>query len=291
MSASSPAPLHFAVLVPVKQTAVAKSRLAGLGDDARRELATAFAADTVAAALACPLVALVLVVTDDHLLADALRAQGAEVVPDGTSDLNGTLLQAAAEAQRRHQGLGVAAICADLPALRPDDLALALGAADPARMSFVADAQRVGTTMVVASDLATFRPSFGAGSRRRHLEAGAGEITGIEVPTLRRDVDDPAALADALRLGAGPHTSAVARAHRLFTGSGSAAMQGTVSAFDVSTRGGRVLLDDGVELRFEAGALEGSGLRLLRPGQRVRLETVVQEGTRRILAVQILTLH
>jgi cold shock CspA family protein len=83
----------------------------------------------------------------------------------------------------------------------------------------------------------------------------------------------------------------VAATHRLFAASGRAAMQGTVSAFDEGTRAGRVLLDDGVELRFEAAALEGSALRLLRPGQRVRLETVVEEGTRRILAVQILTLH
>jgi 2-phospho-L-lactate guanylyltransferase len=276
----------------VKPTAVAKSRLAALGDDARRDLARAFAVDTVAAALACPLVALVLVVTDDHLLAGVLRGQGAEVVPDGTSDLNGSLLQAAAEAHRRHHDLGLAALCADVPALRAEDLTRALTAADPSRMSFVADAQGAGTTMVVAPTLESFRPSFGGGSRRRHLEAGAREIPGIDVPTLRRDVDDPAALADALRLGVGPRTSAVAHDHRLLPDSPtSGPRQGTVSAFDSRTRAGRVLLDDGVELGFGAAALEGSGLRLLRPGQRVRLETVVQEGTRGIVAVQILTLH
>lgn len=215
MSAPSPG---FAVLVPVKQTAVAKSRLAGLGDDARRELASAFAADTVAAALGCSMVALVLVVTDDHLLAGALRGQGAQVIPDGTSDLNGTLLQAAAEAHRRDHRLRLAALCADLPALRGEDLARALTAADASRMSFVADAQEVGTTLVVAPTLETFRPSFGAGSRRRHLDAGASEITDVEVPTLRRDVDDPTALTEALRLGVGPHTCAVALTHRLCPG-------------------------------------------------------------------------
>ena len=52
---------RFAVLVPVKPPAFAKSRLADLGDDTRRELATAFAVDTVNAALASPGVDRVLV--------------------------------------------------------------------------------------------------------------------------------------------------------------------------------------------------------------------------------------
>jgi len=48
--------------------------------------------------------------------------------------------------------------------------------------------------------------------------------------------------------------------------------QATVSAFDSATRTGAVLLDDGTEVPFGAAAFEASGLRLLRPGQRVRLE-------------------
>jgi len=69
------------------------------------------------------------------------------------------------------------------------------------------------------------------------------------------------------------------------------AMQATVSAFDEQTRDGRVLLDDGREMSFPAAALEGSGLRLLRRGQRVRLQTAVDHGTTRIVGVRILTLH
>lgn len=63
-------------------------------------------------------------------------------------------------------------------------------------------------------------------------------------------------------------------------------MQGTVSAFDPTTFSGRVLLDDGVELPFAGQALAGTGLRLLRPGQRVRL--VVEDST--VTGLQILTL-
>src|SRR4051794_18741628 len=215
MTATSSSAPGFAVLVPVKRTAVAKSRLGGLGDAVRRDLASAFAADTVAAALACEQVASVLAVTDDHELAGGLRDLGADVIPDGTSDLNGTLLQAAAEVHRRDPGLALVALCADLPALRPDDVSRALAAADTSRMSFVADRQEVGTTAVVAPSLETFRPAFGDGSRRQHIEAGAFEITDLDLPTLRRDVDEPADLAEALRLGVGPRTLLVATAHRL----------------------------------------------------------------------------
>ena len=215
MTSPDTAPSGYAVLVPVKPLAVAKSRLGDLGDRARRDLAAAFAADTVDAVLACGTVSRVLVVTDDHVLASALRDLGVDVIPDGTTELNGTLVQAAAEMRRRAPGLRLAALCADLPALRPEELTRALEAADPDRMSFVSDEERLGTTAVVAPNLAWFRPAFGPASRRDHLQAGAFEVDGVDVPTLRRDVDDPTTLADALRLGVGPRTSSVVTALRL----------------------------------------------------------------------------
>jgi 2-phospho-L-lactate guanylyltransferase len=49
-------------------------------------------------------------------------------------------------------------------------------------------------------------------------------------------------------------------------------MQGTVSEFDTATGSGAVLLDDGTRVAFPAAAFAASGLRLLRLGQRVRLE-------------------
>lgn len=67
-------------------------------------------------------------------------------------------------------------------------------------------------------------------------------------------------------------------------------MQATVSAFDAETRSGRVLLDDGVELPFAGEALAGTGLRLLRPGQRVRLTTTGDPSRPVVESLQILTL-
>ncbi len=50
-------------------------------------------------------------------------------------------------------------------------------------------------------------------------------------------------------------------------------MQGTIATFDPRTRAGTLLLDDGTELAFDADAFQRSGLRLLRLGQRVAVET------------------
>jgi 2-phospho-L-lactate guanylyltransferase len=201
---------RYGVLVPVKPPAVAKSRLGGLGDDVRRKLAAAFAVDTVVAALASERVDLVLVVTDDHVLAEQLRDTGAQVIPDGAADdLNASLVQGAAELARRRPDLRIAAVCADLPALRADDLTRALDAAPQAAMGFVADADGIGTTLVTAPDRAAFRPSFGPESRTEHLLQGAEEIRLDDAMSLRRDVDTPEDLEEALRRGIGARTSQV----------------------------------------------------------------------------------
>src|SRR4051812_19683923 len=127
----------FGVVVPVKQAAVAKTRLQPLGDEVRRELVGAFAVDTVVAVLDCPLVERVLVVTDDIALALAMRDLGVHCVPDGESgSLNASLRQGAAELLRLSPGLRPVALCADLPALRGHDLAAALAAAEPSSTAF-----------------------------------------------------------------------------------------------------------------------------------------------------------
>lgn len=48
-------------------------------------------------------------------------------------------------------------------------------------------------------------------------------------------------------------------------------MQATVRSYDGGTRSGSVFTDDGTVLSFGPDALAASGLRLLRPGQRVHL--------------------
>ncbi|MEU2657483.1 hypothetical protein ABZ615_19400 [Streptomyces sp. NPDC007325] len=50
-------------------------------------------------------------------------------------------------------------------------------------------------------------------------------------------------------------------------------MQATAFTYDPDTRSGSVLLDDGTPVEFGPDAFDAGGLRLLRPGQRVRIET------------------
>lgn len=199
----------YVAVVPVKPPAFGKSRLLGLSDGQRRDLARAFALDTVAACLATPAVAATLVATDDAAFAADFAALGCVTIPDGdTNGLNAALRQAVADASRRWPDHTPAALCADLPALRPEDLSAALAALRPGRASFVADADGTGTTLYTAP-YDEFSPLFGVDSRQAHLAAGTHEVAG-DFATLRRDVDDLGGLRQALALGVGRETRRVA---------------------------------------------------------------------------------
>ncbi|MFD1832342.1 MULTISPECIES: hypothetical protein [Streptomyces] len=66
-------------------------------------------------------------------------------------------------------------------------------------------------------------------------------------------------------------------------------MQATAYTYDPETRSGSVLLDDGTPLPFDSAAFDAGGLRLLRPGQRVRIETGGEGPDRRITLVTLQT--
>jgi 2-phospho-L-lactate/phosphoenolpyruvate guanylyltransferase len=202
---------NWSVVVPAKRLAVAKTRLRPLtsgredADRAHRDLVLALLADTVAAAVTCPSVDAVVVVTDDPAAAGVVRDLGARTVGDEPDrGLNPALEHGA----RSASGPAVAALSSDLPALRPDELASALAAASGAVRAFVADAQGTGTTLLTAvgTDL---RPRFGARSAEAHLAGGAVPLSG-DWPGLVRDVDTEADLRTALQLGAGPRTTSLA---------------------------------------------------------------------------------
>lgn len=217
MSDPHASPPSYAVVLPVKPPTRGKSRLVGVPDEARMELAAAFALDAVTACLATPRVAAVLVATDDARFSSALGALGAPCIPDGTGgDLNGTLRETAAEARRRWPHLHPVSVCADLPSLRPEDLEAALREVEErgGGPAFVADAAGIGTSCYAAPH-DRFDPRFGGASRQAHLDAGAVELTAA-LRTLRRDVDDLVDLRAAADLGVGVHTQRVLDALALF---------------------------------------------------------------------------
>lgn len=208
----------WALVVPVKRLELAKTRLGPPYDALRRDLALAFALDTVAAALGSTQVRGVVAVTDDPQAAAQLRDIGAYVVADEpAAGLNPALSHGSRIAAGRHPGSGTGALSADLPALRRGALARALQlAAEDAPAAFVRDVHGTGTTLVLAAAGRPLQPLFGPGSARRHVDAGHVDIVAEHdvaggLDSLRLDVDTAADLDLAIGLGVGPRTAAVLR--------------------------------------------------------------------------------
>jgi cold shock CspA family protein len=57
-------------------------------------------------------------------------------------------------------------------------------------------------------------------------------------------------------------------------------MQASVHRYEEDNGSGSVLLDDGREIPFDGAVMDASGLRLLRPGQRVSIEMSARALTR-----------
>jgi 2-phospho-L-lactate guanylyltransferase len=206
---------RWTLILPVKRLEHAKSRLGPFAGPRRPDLALAFALDTVTAALACPSVAHVLVVTGDAVAGPGLAELGAQVVADEPGGgLNPALAHGAEHARWLAPGAPVATLSADLPALRPEELMRVLDAVPGDGRAFLADTPGTGTTLLACRPGHPLRPAFGPGSRDRHARGGAVELALGDVPSVRRDVDTAADLDEALALGVGPHTAAVAAALR-----------------------------------------------------------------------------
>jgi coenzyme F420-0:L-glutamate ligase/2-phospho-L-lactate guanylyltransferase len=198
----SPGALAWTVVIPVKGTASAKSRLG-----ASPGLALAIALDSVDAAVAAAASAhpswRVIVVTT-AAMAPSFEALGAELVLD---DERGLTMAIALGITAAGDG-PVAVMLGDLPALRPEELVHALALAAQHPHAFVADADDDGSVLITALDAAAHRPAFGAHSRAAHRAAGYVQLSIPVDSGLRRDVDTPEHLAElASRLG--PRTAAL----------------------------------------------------------------------------------
>jgi 2-phospho-L-lactate guanylyltransferase len=267
------------VVVPLKPPAEGKSRLAPAVGALRPRLALAFALDTVSAARRCGAVTRVVAVCDDEHAGAQLALAGAVVIPDApASGLNAALAHGVRYARTVLGAGAVAAISADLPALRPAELGRVLDAAAGHPRAFLADTQGVGTTLLSAAAGVSLRPVFGGASRSAHAASGAVELRLDDVHSVRRDVDTGADLRVALALGAGRHTLTTL-----------GLMQATAYTYSPDSRSGQVLLDDGTPLPFDSAAFDAGGLRLLRPGQRVRIETEGDGANRRITLITLQT--
>jgi len=250
------------LVLPVKGGASAKSRL-GLGGRAP-QIALAMASDCLEAVLACPCVARVVVVTGDDDTKAAASALGADVVAE---PVDGGGLGSAVRAGLASVTGPAAVLLPDLPCLLPADLTRALEKVTDAlecgaASVFVPDADGIGTVLLAGRRADELRPLFGGASAAAHEADGATRLE-LDLPRLRRDVDTLDTLREALTLGVGPRTAATLPL-----------VQTTVLTFDPVSRTGTVVSDDGVEMDLAPDALAGSGLRHLRPGQRITCELV-----------------
>ena len=198
-------------LIPVKDLPKAKARLAPVLDESgRRELTTALYRDALVAAIACPAVDSVSIVSND---ADALALAteaGAGTLPD-TGDLNGSLDSAARTLADR--GIDrVLVIHADLPFVSAAAIeAIVRSSSDVALVS-----SGDGGTNAMVCRPGAFGFQYGPGSAQSHKEAAWDadlEPELLDVPELALDIDMPVdleRLQQAIESGktAGEHTMA-----------------------------------------------------------------------------------
>lgn len=198
-------------LIPVKELPLAKARLAPVLDDAGRQtLALALFRDVLAAAMACPALDGIAVVTRDRDLLSITEEAGAEGLPEP-----GGLNEALTSASQTLTGRSVerlVVLAADLPLANADDIeTVALADAD---VVVVRSPDGGTNALALAPGAIPFR--FGPDSAQQHVdaaqEAGLRSLR-LELPALTLDIDTPEDLAR-LRAtaeeghGLGAHTAA-----------------------------------------------------------------------------------
>jgi 2-phospho-L-lactate guanylyltransferase len=190
------------VLIPLKEPDNAKTRLSGLGPRLRRELAMSMAADCVSAVLTCSSVRV-------HILYEGTRfCPQMEMFVSSVcvhTSLHGSLNEAfkvgARDVLAKEPDANIAALMADLPALRGADLMETLWVAERHNRIVIPDLSCSGTTLLTATGGQPLLPAFGVSSFLNHLLSGAIPLSAPQ--SLRADVDTPTDLERAYGLGLG----------------------------------------------------------------------------------------
>jgi 2-phospho-L-lactate/phosphoenolpyruvate guanylyltransferase len=205
-------------VLPVKSFGAAKQRLApALGAGSRQALAQAMFSDVLASLRRVRDLDSLVVVTADPVAEEAAQGERVRVLRD--TEQSGQ--SAAALIGIRHAlATGferVLLVPGDTPLLDPREVTALLSVRDP--VAIVPDRHGTGTNALVLAPPDAIDPSFGPGSRERHV--AAAQAAGVpyvveEVPTLMLDVDtgdDLAALEAALavRRGHAPSTRGALR--------------------------------------------------------------------------------
>jgi 2-phospho-L-lactate guanylyltransferase len=184
-------------IIPQKRLADAKSRLASVvAPEARAALSRRLLARVCGAVRAVPAVEALTIVTPDPAVREWARRRGYETVVDPEQGLNPAL----AHALRlpRCEGRAILILAADLPWVRPSDVAALVSAGRAGRLVLAPSKDGMGTGALLVPADVRFGPAFGTGSRAAHRRAA--ERLGLEViellrPGLACDLDGPEDLA------------------------------------------------------------------------------------------------
>ncbi len=183
-------------ILPVKRFAAAKQRLAaGIEDERREALVAAMLEDVLEAIGKTRSLERTIVVTSEPAAVELAAAAGAEVLPDpDEGGHSGAALAGIARAEE----LGaecVVLLPLDCPLLEPREIDHLLTGAPSSYVAIVPDRHGTGTNALALAPPSAIRPSFGEGSRERHVAAAreAGIPYAVEeLPSLGLDLDTPA---------------------------------------------------------------------------------------------------
>ncbi|MGH9775591.1 MAG: 2-phospho-L-lactate guanylyltransferase [Candidatus Acidiferrales bacterium] len=184
-----------ALLIPVKEFARAKERLAQHLPAARRAgLARAFAEDFFRVVQAARGFERVFVVSNEPEILERARTLGWETIPESRQNSESDSVDSASRWCAEGGVTSLLRLPVDLPIVAPEDIEM-LFAQQPAApgMVIVPSRDGDGTNALLRTPPALFSSHFGPGSFRKHLDAAAGAGAGICVvrnPRLEFDVDD-----------------------------------------------------------------------------------------------------
>jgi 2-phospho-L-lactate guanylyltransferase len=183
-------------IVPVKQFATAKVRLASaLGPEERTKLARMMYEDVLAALLKCNCLAGIVVVTPEQKAAEFAESCGARVIFEHCEAGLNAALRTAVDHVGEGSEVGVVIVPSDLPQLSVHAITTAVAAISCRPGIAIAPARADGGTNLLACRPAAAVPlHFGPSSFLRHLRAA--QQTGLPVQTLQLpelllDIDRP----------------------------------------------------------------------------------------------------
>jgi 2-phospho-L-lactate guanylyltransferase len=193
-------------VVPVKDTAAAKTRLAAaVPSELRQGLALAMLEDVLTALAEARGLAGRVLVTIDPAARDLASRYGARVIADGARDGHTGAVTAAARCLAAEERGAMLTLPGDIPLVTAAEIEQLIAAHLPAPSFTIAPSHdEMGSNAIIMSPPEAVKLRFGDDSFRPHLAAcrAAGiEPTIVRLPGIGLDIDNPADLAHFSQIG------------------------------------------------------------------------------------------